>query len=170
MYCQCDMEQVQDILKRHLDNVKANISKQMEAYHRNASGRSVASLAVEISGNVGILYGSKSFLSMEKGRKGGKVPKGFYDIIRQWVIDKGIAVTPIPAKSQRAILSPEERGLRSLAGAIAHKIMKEGTRLYRDGGYNDIFTGAVNDELKLLYEEITDVSARSIAQINNEVL
>lgn len=166
MYCQCDMEQVSDILKRHLENVKANIAKQMEANHRNASGRSVASLTVEVAGNVGTLYGSKSFLAMERGRKGGKVPKGFYGIIRQWIIDKGIAVSPIPAKTNRAILSPEERGLRSMAGAIAYKIMKEGTRLHRDGGYNDIYTSAVNDELKLLYQEVIGMTAQSIAQIN----
>lgn len=170
MYCQCDMEQVSDILKRHLENVKANISKQMEAHHRNASGRSVASLTVEVNGNVGILYGSKSFLSMERGRKGGKVPKGFYGIIRQWIIDKGIAVTPIPAKTQRAILSAEERGLRSLAGAIAHKIMKDGTRLHREGGYNDIYTSAVNEELKLLHAEVVGGTAESIAEINNNAL
>lgn len=170
MYCQYDMEQVSDILRRHLDNVKANIARQMEAHNRNASGRSVASLSVEVSGNVGTLYGSKSFLSMERGRKGGKVPKGFYGIIRQWIIDKGIVVTPIPAKTQRAILSPEERGLRSLAGAIAYKIMKEGTRLHRDGGYNDIYTSAVNDELKLLHAEVVDVTAQSIAKINEEAL
>lgn len=107
---------------------------------------------------------------MERGRKGGKVPKGFYGIIRQWIIDKGIVVTPIPAKTQRAILSPEERGLRSLAGAIAYKIMKEGTRLHRDGGYNDIYTSAVNDELKLLHAEVVDVTAQSIAKINEEAL
>lgn len=166
MYCQCDMEQVSDILKRHLENVKANIAKQMEANHRNASGRSVASLTVEVAGNVGTLYGSKSFLAMERGRKGGKVPKGFYGIIRQWIIDKGIAVSPIPAKTNRAILSPEERGLRSMAGAIAYKIMKEGTRLHRDGGYNDIYTSAVNDELKLLYQEVIGMTAQSITQIN----
>lgn len=170
MYCQCDMEQVSDILKRHLENVKAAIAKQMEANKRNASGRSVASLTVEVAGNIGTLFGSKSFLAMERGRKGGKVPKGFYDIIRQWIIDKGIAYTPIPSKTQRAILSPDERGLRSLAGAIAYRIMKDGTRLHRDGGYNDIYTTAVNEELKLLHAEVVDMTAQSIAQINNDAL
>lgn len=161
------MEQIQEIIKRHLENVKTKIVKQMAENKRNASGRSVASLTVEVAGNIGTLYGSKSFLVMEHGRKGGKVPKGFVDIIRQWIIDKGIAVTPIPAKTSRAILTPEERGIRSLAGAIAHKIMKEGTRLYRDGGYNDIFTSAVNEELELLAMECMDVSAQSIAKINS---
>lgn len=164
------MEQVQNILKRHLENVKTKVAQQMEANHRNASGRSVASLSVEVAGNVGTLFGSKSFLAMERGRKGGKVPKGFYDIIRQWVIDKGIAVTPIPSKTQRAILSPEERGLRSLAGAIAHKIMKEGTKLHRDNGYNDIYTTAVREELASLSDDMVLFAADSIAEINDNHL
>lgn len=163
------MAQIQEIIKRHLENVKAKIASQMAAHNRNASGRSVASLEVEVSGNVGILYGAKSFLVMERGRKGGKVPRGFVDIIRQWIIDKGIPVTPIPAKTGRAILSPQERGIRSLAGAIAHKIMKEGSRLHRDGEYNDIYTSAVNEELELLAMECMDVQAQSIAAINERL-
>lgn len=164
------MIQVSEILKRHLENIKANIAKQMEAYNRNASGHSVSSLFVEVHGSTGILYGSKSFLTMERGRKAGRYPKGFYGIIRQWIIDKGISVSPIPSKTQRAILSPEERGLRSLAGAIAHKIIKEGTRLHRDNGYNDIYTSAVNEELKLLSSEVVSLTAQSITKINDNAI
>lgn len=165
------MEQIQGIIKLHLENVKTKIANQMAANNRNASGRSVSSLTVEVTGNIGTLWGSKSFLAMEHGRKGGKVPMGFVGIIRQWIIDKGISVAPIPAKTNRAILSPEERGIRSMAGAIAHKIMKEGTRLYRDGGYNDIYTTAVNEELELLAMECMEVQAQSLAKINsNEVV
>lgn len=160
------MEQIQEIIKLHLENVKAKVANQMVSYNRNASGRSVASLIVEVTGNIGVLWGSKSFLAMEHGRKGGRVPEGFVGIIRQWIIDKGISVIPIPAKTSRAILSPEERGIRSMAGAIAHKIMKEGTRLYRDGGYNDIYTTAVNEELELLAIECMDVQAQILAKIN----
>lgn len=69
------MEQIQGIIKLHLENVKAKIANQMAANNRNASGRSVASLTVEVTGNIGVLWGSKSFLAMEHGRKGGKVPK-----------------------------------------------------------------------------------------------
>lgn len=49
------MEQIQGIIKLHLENVKAKIANQMAANNRNASGRSVASLTVEITGNVGVL-------------------------------------------------------------------------------------------------------------------
>lgn len=165
------MEGIQDILERHLKNVKAKIERQMAANNRNASGRSVRSLTIDVDGTTGTLYGARQFLVMERGRKGGKVPRGFVGIIRQWIIDKGIAVAPIPSKTNRAILSPEERGIRSMAGAIAHKIMKEGTRLYRDGGYNDIYTTAVNEELELLAMECMEVQAQSLAKINsNEVV
>ena len=164
------MEGIQDILKRHLENVKAKIERQMAANNRNASGRSVRSLSIEVDGTVGILYGARQFLVMERGRKGGKVPRGFVGIIRQWIIDKGIAVAPIPSKTNRAVLSPEERGLRSFAGAVAHKIMKDGTTLHRSGGYNDIFTSAVKEELQALASEVILTSADSIAKINKEAL
>ncbi len=164
------MEGIQDILERHLKNVKAKIERQMAANNRNASGRSVRSLTIDVDGTTGTLYGARQFLVMERGRKGGKVPRGFVGIIRQWIIDKGIAVAPIPSKTNRAILSPEERGFRSFAGAVAHKIMKDGTTLHRNGGYNDIFTSAVKEELQALASEIVLTSADSIAKINKEAL
>lgn len=131
------MAGVQDILTRHLENVKAKIANAMAEHGRNASGKSVASLQVSVNGDVGILYGSKSFLVMERGKKPGKVPYGFRDIIKQWIIDKGISFAPKPSKRKDSKYSPQERALNSLAGAIAYKIMKEGTRLHRDNGYNE---------------------------------
>ena len=95
---------IQEIIKQHLENVKTKITNQMAANDRNASGRSVASLTVEVSDNVGVLWGSKSFLAMEHGRKGGKIPKGFVGIIRQWIIDKGIV---------RMVLNVQYSGLKA---------------------------------------------------------
>lgn len=162
------MEGLQDILKRHLDNVKERIVKEMAENNRNASGKSVASLNVVVDGNEGILYGSKSFLVMERGKKPGKVPYGFRDIIKQWIIDKGISVNPIPAKRQNTKYTPYERGLNSMAGAIAYKIMKDGTSLYCNNGFNDIYTTAINEELEELQKEIVLVSINTIANINND--
>lgn len=68
------MATVQEILTRHLENVKSKVAQAMADNNRNASGRSVASLRVEVSGNVGTLYGSKSFLVMERGKKPAKCP------------------------------------------------------------------------------------------------
>lgn len=164
------MADVQEMLRRHLENVKAKVTQAMADNSRNASGRSVASLSVSVSDNVGTLYGSKSFLVMERGKKPGKVPFGFRDIIKQWIIDKGISVTPIPSKRRDTKYTPHERGLNSLAGAIAFKIMKEGTKLHRDNGYNDIYTTAVREELAALGDEMVLFTADSIAEINNNAL
>lgn len=163
------MAGIQDILTRHLENVKTKITQAMADQGRNASGKSVASLQVSVNGDVGILYGSKSFLVMERGKKPGKVPYGFRDIIKQWIIDKGISVAPKPAKSGKSKYSLQERALNSFAGAVAYKIMKEGTRLYRDNGYNDIYTSAVNEELRELNKELLLTTAESIAEINESL-
>lgn len=164
------MAGVQEMLQRHLENVKARVAQAMADNSRNASGRSVASLQVVVSENVGTLYGSKSFLVMERGKKPGKVPFGFRDIIKQWIVDKGISVTPIPSKRRVTKYTPYERGLNSLAGAIAYKIMKEGTKLHRDNSFNDIYTTAVQEELAALSEEMMLFAADSIAEINNNAL
>lgn len=162
------MEGVQEMIKRHLENVKAKVAQAMASNNRNASGRSVASLSVVVEGNVGTLYGSKSFLVMERGKKPGKVPFGFRDIIKQWIIDKGISVTPIPVKARQSKYTPYQRGLNSMAGAIAYKIMKEGTKLHRDNGYNDIFSSAIRDELEAFGNELVLYTSTSIAEINKQ--
>lgn len=163
------MATIAEVLQTHLENVKRKVAQAMADNQRNASGRSVASLNVVVNGNKGILYGSKSFLAMERGRKGGKVPYGFVGIIKKWIIDKGIAVTPIPAKRKNVKYTPQERGLNSFAGAVAYKIMKEGTKLHRDRQFNDIFTSAVNEELELMSDELLFYTAESIAHINDNI-
>lgn len=164
------MATVEETLTRHLGNVKQKVEQAMAAYGRNASGRSVASLTVSVQGDTGTLYGSRSFWVMERGRRPGKVPHGFADIIRQWIIDKGLKVTPIPARRTQGVkYTPYERGLRSMAGAIAHKIMTEGTRLYRDNDFNDIYTSAVKEELELMADELLFYTAESLSQANDRL-
>ena len=97
------MNEVTEILALHLENVKSKVQERMIAEKRTTSGRSSASLSVDVNGHVGTLYGSSSFLVMERGRGPGKVPYRFFDIIRQWIKDKGISVTPIPSKRLSAI-------------------------------------------------------------------
>ncbi len=162
------MENVTDILTRTLERVKAKIQERIVAEGRSASGSSASSLTVEVNGTKGVIIGSRSLLSMERGRGPGKVPYGFFDIIKEWIKAKGISVTPKPSKREAAI-SSEERGLRSLAGAIAYTIMKKGTKLHRKGGYNDIYDTALNEELEVLGKEITFGLAEQIFNINNNI-
>lgn len=162
------MENVTDILTRTLERVKAKIQERIISEGRSASGKSASSLAIEVDGMKGAILGSASLLSMERGRGPGKVPYGFFDIIKEWIKAKGISVTPIPSKRESTI-SPEERGLRSLAGAIAYTIMKKGTKLHRSGGYNDIYDTALNEELEVLGNEITFGLAEQVTTINESL-
>lgn len=162
------MEKVSDILTRTLEKVKAKIQERIMSEGRSASGRTAASLEVIVNGTKGAIMGSSSLLSMQRGRGPGKVPYGFFDIIKQWIRAKGIQVTPIPSKRE-SILSPEERGLNSLAGAIAYTIMKKGTKLYRSRGYNDIFDSALNEELEALGNQITFGIAEQVSTINDRL-
>lgn len=162
------MENVTDIITRTLERVKTKIQERIIAQGRSASGKSASSLTVEVNGFRGAIYGSSSLLSMERGRGPGKVPFGFFDIIKEWIKAKDISVTPIPSK-RASTISPEERGLRSLAGAIAYTIMKKGTKLHRNGGYNDIYDTALAEELEVLGNEVTFGLAEQVATINDRL-
>lgn len=82
---------IQDIIKQHLEAVKTGIIQHMSQQGRIASGRSVASLEVNVNANGGYLEGASSFLTMERGRGPGNVPRNFTSIIRDWIIAKGIS-------------------------------------------------------------------------------
>lgn len=130
-----------------------------------ASGRTKDSIKVELTENGGILWGRFPFGTLETGRRAGRTPHNFTGIIRQWIIDKGISVPPIqyirePSERWKPKYTPKERGLMSMAGAIAHKIKTEGTKLYREGGRNDIYSpevektvNSITDRVGLLFEQ-----------------
>lgn len=158
------MATIQEILTTRLNNIKSRIIQKMTEQKRMASGRSAASLRVEVQGDHGILWGAKSFLVMERGRKAGKIPYGFVTIIKQWIIDKGISVS---TRSKSGKPMSQEYALNSFAGAVAYSIMKKGTRLHRSNGYNDIYTTAVKEELEEMGAELAIVVGDSITQINN---
>lgn len=155
------MATVQEILTTHLNNVKNKVAEKMAA--RKASGRSAQSLVVEVSGDTGTLYGSASFLAMEKGRGPGQVPVGFNEIIRDWAIDKGISIQP---KYQG---QTQEGALNSFAGAVAHMIMTKGTRLFRSGQQEDIYSTIIADEIKQMGDELLSFSANSINSVHKQL-
>ncbi len=122
--------------------------------HRNAgqvaSGRTIASLKVEITEDGGVLWGRSAFGTLETGRKGGKVPAGFWKIIRQWMDDKGIQVE-----------KPD-----SFAYLVARKIAKEGTQLFRNGGRSDIYSPEVKDTVDRVSDGIGILFGSEVEHIN----
>ena len=122
--------------------------------HRNAgqvaSGRTIASLKVEITEDGGVLWGRSAFGTLETGRKGGKVTAGFWKIIRQWMDDKGIQVE-----------KPD-----SFAYLVARKIAKEGTQLFRNGGRSDIYSPEVKDTVDRVSDGIGILFGSEVEHIN----
>ena len=158
------MTDTQQQLKALLDKMVEEMRQNLASTGTNASGRTSASLRVEVDNVGGRIYGRKYFRGVEQGRAGGRVPRNFTSIIRQWILDKGLTPSAIPYKRKPSAnwqpkYTPEERGLNQMASAIAHTIEKSGTSLYRSGGRKDIFTNVIEnnkaDILKVAKEIIT---------------
>lgn len=154
---------IKDIVKQHLEAVKAGVIQRMSQQGRMASGKSAASLEIKVTDEGGSLEGSSSFLFMERGRGPGKVPKDFNSIIKEWIIAKGISYQDFIPNN-----GTPEQGLTRLSGAIVHSILTKGTKLYRDRGYNDIFDTVLNEELDKIADESAGVFATEVDKIHQE--
>jgi hypothetical protein len=162
--------EAKNIVIQALEELKERIAANIEASGQTASGRTAQSMHVEASENGAALFGRRAFGTLETGRKGGKVPQNFRSIIRQWILDKGISVTPIPyirkpSNSWQPKYTPQERGEMSLAGAIAHKIQNEGTALQRSGGRNDIYSQEIPKTLAAIKGKIMPLMVAEIRQV-----
>lgn len=149
------MTNTQDIIKQVLDKMVGQIKANLESTGTNASGRTSDSLRVEVDATSGRIYGRRYFRGVEQGRAGGRVPRNFQSIIRQWILDKGLTPSAIPYKRKPSAkwqpkYTPEERGLNAMAGAIAHTIQVSGTALYRRGGRRDIYTNVIDENRESL--------------------
>ena len=138
------------IVSDGLQGLRQRIIANHEAAGQVASGRTRDSLKVEMTGEGGILWGRQAFGVLETGRKPGKVPKGFYGIILQWVKDKGIQIE-----------KP-----KSFAYLVARKIANEGTRLYRSGQKEDIYSTEVEKTVREISERIAGIFNTEVEHIN----
>lgn len=165
------MTNTQDIIKQVLDKMVSQIKVNLQSTGTNASGRTSDSLRVEVDSTSGRIYGRRYFRGVEQGRAGGRVPRNFTSIIRQWILDKGLTPSAIPYKRQPSAnwqpkYTPEERGLRQMASAIAHTIQKSGTSLYRSGGRKDIFTNVFEENKKVLLSSATKIITDNLGVTN----
>lgn len=143
---------LKSIIEQKLNESIEKIKSNLDSTGTTASGKTKESLRLESTEFGFIIYGRKAFRFVESGRMAGGIPKGFNDIIKQWIKDKGISVQQIPYKRKessnwRPKYSVEERSLNLAAGAISFTIKKSGTSLFRKGGRNDIFTNVFLEDL-----------------------
>lgn len=162
--------QIRNTIILSLEKLRDKIIKNHTEAGQVASGRTARSLMISETRTGGKLTGRKAFATTETGRKGGKVPRNFTEIIKQWIIDKGISIRPIPYKRQASAnwipkYSAEQRGLNSLAGAIAYKIANEGTSLYKTGGRKDIFTEPTDETIKEIREKLSGLFKLEIQRL-----
>ena len=149
------IENAKNIVIQKLEELKQRIAANIQTSEQGASGRTAESMRVEATESGATLFGRKAFGTLETGRKGGNVPKNFRGIIQQWIMDKGISISPLPyvrqpSKNWQPKYTPQERGELSLAGAIAYKIRNEGTKLHRNGGRADIYYFHIRHRLSFL--------------------
>jgi hypothetical protein len=157
--------------KRVLQEELQSLADRIKANHKNAgqvaSGKTLRSIHVDVTDKEGALFGRAYFGVLETGRRAGRVPRNFTGIILQWMKDKGVHADPIPYKRKpSAGWSPkytaQERGDYSLAGAIATRIRKEGSKLYRDGGRTDIFSNEIPTTTKNILDRLVTIMKENI--------
>lgn len=139
-------QQISDILQKCKERIQSN----MQSQGINASGRTSRSIKVvthdkgvkltsqsDEKGFAPLTFGGGGFTTgiapmstLEIGRPGGNVPRGFYYIIKQWTRDKGLQFG-----------SERERG--TFAYFTAQKIAREGTE--RNKANKDVYSTPVKE-------------------------
>lgn len=143
-------DKVMELVSSELEALKQKVIENQKNSGLVASGRTIASMKVEVTEDGGILWGRSAFGTLETGRKGGKVPAGFWKIIRQWMDDKGIQVE-----------KPD-----SFAYLVARKIAREGTQLFRNGGRSDIYSSEIKGTIERMSDKIGLLFGSEVEHIN----
>ena len=141
------------ILISELTDLQKRIRQNHVAAGQKASGRTLQSILVEVGDDYGQLTGRKAIGTLETGRKAGKVPAKFKDIILKWMADKGI-VKKYP---------------KSFAFLVARKIRLEGSLLHRMGGRSDIYSNEINITIPRLIKRLGDDQLTEIMRIFDNV-
>lgn len=143
-------DKVMELVSSELEALKQKVIENQKNSGQVASGRTIASMKVEVTEDGGVLWGRSPFGTLETGRKPGKVPAGFWKIIRQWMDDKVIQVQ-----------KPD-----SFAYLVARKIANEGTQLFRNGGRDDIYSPEVKDTVERVSQGIGILFGSEVEHIN----
>lgn len=145
-------EELDSVLSDWGNRVAERIKSNLDTTGTTASGRTKDSIEVVALDGELTIYGRRFFEGVETGRPAGKIPYRFQDIIRQWMDDKNVADQ----------FGQKEWQKRNAAYLIAQKIKDSGTKLYRDGGRDDIYTNVITEMLPELEEKLTIAVKESI--------
>lgn len=137
-------EELDSVLSDWGNRVAERIKSNLDTTGTTASGRTKDSIEVVALDGELTIYGRRFFEGVETGRPAGKIPYRFQDILYDWASAKGIL----------ANFGDTEYKQRSALYMVGQFIKNHGTKLYRDGGRETIYTDVINEELPKLEEEI----------------
>ncbi len=146
-------------IERLMSQYKLQIKSKMIMYKKWTTGRTWNSISPFISvSSSTIETGLRSPLyisvfAQETGRKYGKVPYRFWEIIEQWSIDKGLSFRTTKERER-------------FSRAVAFKIAKEGTSQFKSGKNSDIFT----DQKPLYERKFVQIVKRAASDRIKEIL
>lgn len=125
-----------DDIEHWLDTFVKEVQVELHNDEINASGSLSNSFSYKIetqSDGVHAIVEANSYLIYaEGGRKAGKTPANFIDILKQWIKDKGLSVSP--------------KDDARFAFFIARKIRNFGSRRYRDNDIDDVLGKVLSRE------------------------
>ena len=159
-------EREQRIIQEACENIIAKISANIESTGLKATGDTQRSLRYELHDDGGTVFGRSFFQGLEQGRPAGAVPGNFVDIIKRWIVAKGLTPTLRPYLTDRPHkYTVEERSLNIMAWAVAEKIRREGFKPWRNGGYveppqEDVYT-------PVLAEAVVSLKSKLIVEIKS---
>lgn len=137
-----------------LERIRERIAENIRTSGEWASGKTADSMRIEETERGGRLIGRPDFRNLEDGSEPSplhKYPANFQQIIYDWMEAKGIA----PSDQYEHV---------TVAGSIAWYIRKHGTRLYREGGRQDIYSNVIAEEIEKLKKKLTLDYVETIAK------
>lgn len=131
-------EEIRQILLEELEDLRRRIIENMGKADQIVSGKTRDSMQVSVQGNAGVLTGRQAFATLETGsrpwsRKPKRTPRWFADLIGEWIEDKGLDLNK---------------------WAVAHTIIHEGSKLYREGGRADVYSPELQPTIDRIGERI----------------
>lgn len=142
------------VLREELEALRDRIIANHQAAGQVASGKTIQSMKVNVDGDSGELVGRKRFFNLEQGEPPWKnaatitkVPKSFNDTIQQWITEKGLNLN---------------------SWAVAYKIIKQGTMLYREGGRTDIYSNEIPKTVENIGKRILVIYDQMITETIND--
>lgn len=146
------MDSYNDIIKQELTAARDEIVLLQKTWSKYASGKTSESLEVSVeSDGHGWVSAPAYFGALQEGRKGGKVPAYFPEIIKRWAVAKGLSFA-------------SEQDLERFANAVAWKIKREGTKMYRDNEHIDLITDPANNAYKRIADRISPLITAQVVQ------